>query len=382
MRKEADAVIIGGGIIGVSVAFYLAREKYGKIVLLEKETLLGTGATCKAAGGIRAQFSDKTNIEMSMLSEEIFARFKDETGHDALFDQVGYMFLLEEDDAVARFKEAYDLQRSLGLDVVLLKPDEIPQYAPHVSLDGIQLATFCQADGLGDPAEFLSGYEKAARELGVEIAIETEATGIVVESGRTKGVKTNQGDIATPMIIDCAGPLSKFVGKMAGVDVRVEPVRRQIVTTGPLSFIRPEFPMVVDVKSGLYCHKESKGMLLGWADPNVKPSTDISIDPDYTDTILEKALDRIPQLEEAEIANQWAGLYEVTPDHRSMIGPNPELEGLFHATGFSGHGFMHAPAAGIVTAQTLTGKKPQVDTTTLSPKRFVTGDVIVETNVI
>ncbi|HOP08098.1 MAG TPA: FAD-binding oxidoreductase [candidate division Zixibacteria bacterium] len=382
MRKQADAVIIGGGIIGVSVAFYLAREKYGNVVLLEKETLLGTGSTCKAAGGIRAQFSDKTNIRMSMLSAEIFTRFKDETGHDALFDQVGYMFLLEEEDAIKRFTADYELQKSLGLNVSLLKPEDIKQIAPQVSLEGIQLATFCPDDGLGDPAEFLTGYEKAAREHGAEIAIETEATGIVVESGKVTGVKTNQGDISTPLVIDCAGPLSKYVGKLAGVEVRVEPIRRQIVTTGPLSFIRPDFPMVVDVKSGLYCHKESKGMLLGWADPAVQPSTDISVDPDYTDIILEKALDRIPQLEEAEIANQWAGLYEVTPDHRSIIGYNTELEGMFHATGFSGHGFMHAPAAGLVTSQILTGKKPQVDIESLSPKRFTTGEIMTETNVI
>jgi sarcosine oxidase subunit beta len=382
MRTEADAVIVGGGIIGVSVAFYLARENFGRILLIEKEPLLGTGATCKAAGGIRAQFSDRTNIQMSMLSEQVFARFKVETDHEALFDQVGYLFLLEDDEDIVRFKEAYKLQRSLNLDVALLKPEEIAQYAPHASLDGIKLATFCHSDGLGDPAEFLTGYEKGARRLGVEISTETEAIGLQLQGNRVVGVKTNQGDINCRHVIDCAGPLSKFLGKLAGVEVRVEPVRRQIVTTGPLSFIKPFFPMVVDVKSGLYCHKESKGMLLGWADPAVPPSTDISIDPNYTDAILEKALARIPQLEEAEIANQWAGLYEVTPDHRSIIGPDPQVEGFFHVTGFSGHGFMHAPAAGIVAAQMLCGREPQIDIASLSPKRFYTGEISVETNVI
>jgi len=382
MRKQADAVIIGGGIIGVSVAFYLAREKYGNVVLLEKETLLGTGSTCKAAGGIRAQFSDKTNIRMSMLSAEIFTRFKDETGHDALFDQVGYMFLLEEEDAIKRFTADYELQKSLGLNVSLLKPEDIKQIAPQVSLEGIQLATFCPDDGLGDPAEFLTGYEKAAREHGAEIAIETEATGIVVESGKVTGVKTNQGDISTPLVIDCAGPLSKYVGKLAGVEVRVEPIRRQIVTTGELDFVKPSFPMVVDVKSGLYFHKESKGLLLGWADPAVQPSFDISIDPDYTDTILEKALDRIPLLETAEIANQWAGLYETTPDHLAIVGWEPSVEGMFICAGFSGHGFMHSPAAGLITTEILTGKEPSIDISPLSPERFAKGAIAAETNVI
>jgi len=382
MLEKADAVVVGGGIIGVSVAFYLAREKYGQVVLLEKETLLGTGATCKAAGGIRAQFSDKTNIQMSMLSEEIFARFKDETGHEALFDQVGYMFCLKDDADIERFTKSYELQKSVGLNVSMLKPDEIPQHAPHIALDGIRQATFCPTDGLGDPAEFLTGYEKAGRELGVKIMIETELNGINVEGGKITGVKTSRGDIACPTVVDCAGPLSRFVAQMAGTDIPVEPIRRQIVTTGPLEFVKPFFPMVVDVKSGLYCHKESKGMLLGWADPAVEPSTDISIEPDYTDAILERALDLIPQLEEAEVANQWAGLYEVTPDHRAIIGPNPELSSLFHVTGFSGHGFMHAPAAGLVAAQTLTGQAPAVDIGSLSPDRFKDAELSIETNVI
>ncbi len=382
MRNTADAVIIGGGIMGVATAFYLAKQNFGQIVLLEKESLMGTGATSKAAGGIRAQFSTKVNVEMSMYSEQIFREFKEETGFDALFDQVGYMFLLEEDEAVARFTQAYELQKSLGLKVEMLAPDDIARIAPHVSLDGIQKATFCADDGLGDPHEFLTGYEKAARKLGVEIVVDAEVTGIRTEGGRVSGLTCAKGDISCPLVVDCAGPYSKLIGEMAGAKVHVEPQRRQIVTTGALDFVKPTFPMVVDVKSGLYCHKESQGMLLGWADESVAPSFDISIDPDYTDTILEKALDRIPQLEVAEVANQWAGLYETTPDHHAIIGPNGEVAGLFHVTGFSGHGFMQAPAAGAVAAEMLTGKKTSVDVSALTPDRFARGEVVNETNVI
>jgi sarcosine oxidase subunit beta len=162
----------------------------------------------------------------------------------------------------------------------------------------------------------------------------------------------------------------------------VQPIRRQIVTTGELEFVKPFFPMVVDVKSGLYCHKESKGMLLGWADKDVKPSFDISIDPDYTDSILEKALERIPLLEQAEVANQWAGLYETTPDHHAIIGWEPKIKGMFHCNGFSGHGFMQAPAAGLITAEIITGTEPSVDIPALSPERFTIGTLIEETNVI
>ncbi len=382
MQKSADAVIIGGGIIGLAVAFYLTKANYGKILLVEKEALFGTGATAKAAGGIRAQFTTKENIEMSMLSEKLFCSFKEDTGHEALFDQVGYMFLIKDDKDAEIFQKSYELQKSLGLKILKLKPEEIAQYAPHVSIEGVQFAMFCPDDGLGDPHEFLTGYEKAARKAGLEIAFDTEVTSIEQVDGKITKVITSQGDIETSMVINCAGPFAKEIGSMVGANVKVEPVRRQIVTTGELSFIEPFFPMVVDVSSGLYCHKESKGMLLGWADKNVKASYDISIDPDYTDNILERALELIPQLDEAEIGNEWAGLYEVTPDHRAIIGFEPTVQGMFHVTGFSGHGFMHAPAAGLVTAEILTGKKPSIDISEYAPDRFKEGQLIKETNVI
>ena len=382
MQTRADVVIIGGGIIGMAVAFYMAKSRMGQIALLEKDAIPGTGATAKAAGGIRAQFMTRVNIEMSMLSEREFIRFAEETGHEALFDQVGYMFLLEDDRDIESFTRAHELQRSLGLNVEMLTPSQIGEIAPHVSLDGIKKATFCRSDGLGDPHEFLSGYEHAARRTGVCIEYDAEVTGIEQSGGRVSGVATNKGNITTPLVINCAGPHAKLIARMAGAKLDVEPIRRQIVTTGELDFMHPDFPMVVDVKSGLYCHKESNGLLMGWADKSVAPSFDISIDPDYTDTILEKALERIPRLETAEIANQWAGLYETTPDHHAVIGWEPTVDGLFHVTGFSGHGFMHAPAAGMVTAQMIRGEKTSVDISALSPTRFGAGELVHETNVI
>ncbi len=292
------------------------------------------------------------------------------------------MFLLQSDDEVAEFTRSYELQKSLGLRTELLKPEDIPQYAPHVSLEGVQLATFCHDDGLGDPHEFLSGYEHAARDLGVEIAFEAEVKGIKTDRGRITQVMTTQGDIETPLVINCAGPQANLIARMVGADCKVEPYRRQIVTTGELPWVEPYFPMVVDVRSGLYFHKESKGLLLGWADKDTAPGFDISIDPDYTDAILEKAMERIPRIEEAEVANQWAGLYETTPDHHGVVGPEPSVEGLFYCTGFSGHGFMHAPAAGLVTAELITGKEPSVDVSPLSVERFAAGVTVEETNVI
>ena len=382
MRSRADVVVVGGGIIGVAVAFYLAKRKYGQIVIVEREPFLGAGSTSKAAGGIRAQFSTKANIEMSMLSEKLFCQFKDDTGSDALYDQVGYLFAISDDADVATYTKQYELQRSLGLNVQLLKPEEIPTYAPHIRIDDIKLATFCHDDGLGDPSEFLRGYERADRDMGVDIEMECEITGLKKNGEKISDVRTSKGDISTPLVINCAGAWSAVIAKMAGADIKVEPYKRQCVTTGELDFVKPFFPMVVDVKSGLYFHKESKGLLLGWADKGMKSSFDVSIEPDYTDTIIEKALDRIPQLETAEIANQWAGLYETTPDHQAIIGWDTDVRGLFHVTGFSGHGFMHAPAAGVVTAEIVSGLKPTIDISSLGPERFAHGLAHHETNVI
>ncbi|MBU0984577.1 MAG: FAD-binding oxidoreductase [candidate division Zixibacteria bacterium] len=382
MYNKADAVIIGGGIIGVAAAFYLARANYGRIILVEKEKFMGSWSTAKAAGGIRAQFDSKVNIQMSMVSEAELCRFKDDTGYDAAFDQVGYMFMLSRDEDIAHFKKAYELQRSLGLPVELLQPEDIPRLAPIVRIDDIKLATFCPDDGLGDPAQFLAGYEQAARRMGVEFALETEVTGLTVAGDKITEVVTNKGTIACGKVINAAGPFGGLIGKMVGSGIKMQPYKRQCVTTGELDFVPSNFPMVVDVASGLYTHKESKGLLLGWADKAMPPSFDISVDPDYTDNILERALDRLPKLETAEVANVWAGLYETTPDHRAIIGWEPQVEGLLHLTGFSGHGFMHAPAAGILAAELLTGKEPSIDITDLAPERFEKGELVHETNVI
>jgi len=382
MTSSADVVVVGGGIIGLSTAYYLAKLGYGKVVVIEKEMFLGTGSTGKCAGGVRAQFSTKINIEMSMKSEEMLVQFEDETGWPAVYDQVGYMFLLSDEAELAGFTRAMELQKSLGLKVDLIDPEEVAKLAPPVRTDDIIKATFCAQDGLADPNDLIQGYASAARKHNVEIITECEVTGINAVGGEIKGVVTKNGEINTPLVVNAAGAYAKLISKMAGMDLPVEPIRRQIVTTAPLDYIPQNFPMVVDVKSGLYFHRESAGLLLGWADKDVQPGFDESIDPDYTDTIIMKALDRVPQLETAEIAKSWAGLYETTPDHHAIIGYAPEIKGFFNNTGFSGHGLMHAPAAGLVAAEIICGKETSVDVSPLAPDRFARGAMIEETNVI
>ncbi|MFH2035463.1 MAG: FAD-binding oxidoreductase [Candidatus Zixiibacteriota bacterium] len=382
MDKSADVVIIGGGIIGLAAAYQLAKMKYGKVIVVEKEMFMGTGATAKCAGGVRAQFSTRINIEMSMKSEEMLVGFGDESGFPIVFDQNGYMFLLSDENELKSFTKAMELQKSLGLKVEMIDPGEAKKIAPPVRTDDIIKATFCKADGIADPGDMINGYMSASRKEGVELLNETEVIGLKYSESKITGIITKKGGIETPLIINAAGPYAKVIAQMARINLPVEPVRRQIVTTGALDYIPSTFPMVVDVKAGLYFHKESPGLLLGWADPDVEPAFDESVDPDYTDNILMKALERVPPLETAEIAKSWAGLYEVTPDHHAIIGWAQEIEGLFYINGFSGHGLMHAPAAGLVAAEIICGKEASIDISPLSPGRFAKGEVTVETNVI
>jgi glycine/D-amino acid oxidase-like deaminating enzyme len=377
LRTNAECVIIGGGIIGASIGFHLAKMGMKDVAILEKEMFLGAGATAKCAGGIRAQFSSEINVKLSLLSEDLLERFSEDTDEDGIFDQVGYLFLVTNEDDEVAFKDLMEMQIKAGAPVEWLTPDEISDLCPNVRMDDVLGGTFCRKDGIGDPHVFTQGYVSAARRLGVDILEETEATGIKMEGGRVISVETSKGIISTPMIINCAGPEAEKIGKMIGLDLPVLPYKRQISTTSPLSWMPGDFPMVVDIESGLYFHKESGGLLLGWADKDTPPGYDQSLDPDYTDEILMKALDRIPILEEAGIATSWAGLYETTPDHHSILGKIPDFEGFLCAIGFSGHGFMHAPGVGQLMAELITKGEPSIDISPLSIDRFK-GEIIKE----
>ncbi len=382
MRTTADCVIIGGGIIGMTVAYHLAKADFGTVVLLERDRFFGAGSTAKAAGGIRAQFSNKTNVEISMLAQQLFRSFPDDTGWDDGYDACGYLFVVSNERDRDTFQQHFELQRSLGLPVEQLTQDEIAKLAPSVKRDDILFGNFCPADGVADPSHYLSGYEHVARERGVDLEPGTEVTGLTVTNGQITGVQTDRGTISTSVVVNCAGAWAKEIGRMAGAEVPVLPYRRQCVTTGELDWLEPTFPMVVDVASGLYTHRESKGLLLGWADPSVEASFDISVHPDYTDEILMRGLDRIPRLEEATVNRSWAGLYETTPDHKAILGWDPQIKGFLHNTGYSGHGFMHAPATGQLTMELITEQNLTIDISDLALDRFTAGKLVEETNVI
>ncbi|TKJ28957.1 MAG: FAD-dependent oxidoreductase [Chloroflexi bacterium B3_Chlor] len=371
LPKTAEVVIIGGGVMGTSTAYHLAKKGCRQVVLLEKETFFGQGATGRCAGGFRHQFATEIDIRLSKHSIPMLERFSLEMGQEIGFNQCGYLFLLSREEDVLAFRENVELQRRLGVESVWLSAEEIAQLVPVIHLEGIAASTFCGQDGLADPSSVVQGYVKGARRLGATLLTETEALDIEVAGGRVRGVVTDRGRIQTPVVVNAAGPWAGQVGAMAGVDVFVKPVRRQMSVTTPIPQLPADFPMVIDFAQSLYFHREGPGILTGMSNPDEPPGFDQSVDLDWQIRHFEAATLRMPILAEAGILNSWAGLYEVSPDALPILGRVAELDGFICINGFSGHGFMHGPICGLLIAEEIVdGGAHTVDIKSLRIERF------------
>lgn len=385
LPASAPVVIIGAGCIGTSIAYELGRRGVKGVVVVEKEQFAGMGSTAKAAGGIRAQFSTPLNVRLSMMSVARFKVFAEEMDTDPVYFPVGYLFLLGDEESWATFQKQAGMQRSLGLPVQTLTPQGAKAIVPELVTDDLLGATFCLEDGLGDPNEVTQSYVKQARRLGAVFRFDESVTGLVMEGNRVTGVRTASGTISTPMVVNAAGPHAREIGTWAGLDVPVQPVRRHCFVTEPLPMARENLPMIVDMTTGVYMHRESGGLLLGLANPEEPVGFNLTLNPEMLDRMWEPAARRVPVLETAEVSLKkgWAGLYETTPDHNSILGPPQAVQGLMLANGFSGHGFMHAPAVGQLITEWIVDGTPSLDLSPLRLERFAsrTGSE-VEANVI
>jgi sarcosine oxidase, subunit beta len=376
MKRAADVVIIGGGCMGASVAYHLARRGVTDVVLVEREPMLGAGSTGRNAGGVRHQFSNEANIRLSIESIALFERYKEEVGTDIDFHQDGYLFLLSTPASVEMFTANVALQQSLGVAVDWLDAAGAAALAPGLVADHVIGATFCQRDGIADPNGVTMGFAKSAQAAGVEIVRDTEVTGVLVEGGRIAGVETTGGSIAAPIVVNAAGPHARAIGRMAGLDVPVDPYRRHIfIAQPPPAPGRWNVPasriMVIDFESTFYFHREGAGVLFGMGDPHETPTFDLTVQWDFLEKVTPVAARRLPALADAPIARAWAGLYEVTPDANPIIGAARDLPGFHLITGFSGHGFQHSPAAGRILADVITGRDPGMDLAPFALERFV-----------
>ena len=379
----ADVVIIGGGVMGTSTAYHLALKGCKDVLLLEREPFLGTQATGRCAGGIRYQFSTEINVRLSQLSLPMLDRFKEELEQPIDRRRLGYLFLLTTQESIANFRKIVDMQHRLGVATEWLTPEEIARRVPVLNLEGVLAGTNNADDGLADPNSVVQGYASGARRLGAKLMTEVSVTDIQVTGGQIKGVVTDQGAIATPVVVNAAGPWVGQVGKMAGVDIPVVPLRRQIVVTGPMPELPPDFPFVIEFERSLYFHPEGEGLLTGMSNPDEAVGFDQSVDRDWEWVHLEAAVERLPMLEDAGLANRWAGLYEVSPDAHPILGRIPQVKGLYCVGGFSGHGFMHGPICGLLLAEeVLDGGAHTLDISSLYIDRFEQGQTLTEYNVV
>jgi sarcosine oxidase, subunit beta len=353
---RTSVVIVGGGVVGTSIAFHLAEAGVGDVLLVEQAEL-GSGSTAKGAGGVRAMFSDELNVRIGIRSLEAWGAFGERPGAEIDLRRVGYLFLLSSPEEVTQFERSIEMQNRLGLPSRMITPDEAHELSPLAGLEGVLAGAFCPLAGYATPDAAVQGYASGARAHGVRIETHTELTGIergrVVAGGRV---------VETDCLVCAAGTGSRALGELAGVELPVNPERRRIAYTGALPIDR-EPPMTIDFASGFYFHREGPGLLFGTHDVC-----------DTQDEWLEHAAPllrrRAPLLLDAPIAGGWWGDYEMTPDHNALIGLAEAAPGRFlYATGFSGHGFQQAPAIGEIVRDLYLGLEPFVDVSALAAGR-------------
>jgi sarcosine oxidase subunit beta len=383
LEERVDVLVVGGGVMGASTAYHLAKKGCENVLLLERERFFGTEATGKCAGGIRYQFGTEMNVRLSKLSLPMLHRFEDELGQPIDLNICGYLFLLTRQEDAEVFRRNVEMQHRLGVQTEWLEPRDVADLVPEIDMTGLLAGTFNSDDGLADPGSVVQGYISGAGRLGASLRTDVEVVDILVEDDRVTGVVTDQGTVSTPVVVNAAGPWAAVIGEMAGVDIPVVPLRRQIAVTGPMPEIRDDFPFVIDFERSLYFHREGEGILTGMSNPNETPGFDQSVDKGWELVHLEAAIERLPVLERAGLANRWAGLYEVSPDAHPILGRVPQLEGFFCINGFSGHGFMHGAACGLLLAEEiLDGGAHTLDISALRIDRFHEGEGIVEYNVV
>ena len=385
MKQQAGVLVVGAGVVGCSVAFQLARMGRRDVVVIEREPLPGAGSTSRANGGIRAQFTTESNVRMSLLSMKILDALEEEIGTPPAYRKAGYLFLTDSPAKLDAMERAADYQRAFGVDVEVLDAGEVRRRVPWVAGEGLAGGTFGARDGFIDPGRLCNFFASGAAHEGVSfrygqevVAAEESAGGFVLRAA-------DGTSWAAPVVVIAAGAWSAPLARLLGVDLPVEPVRRHLFLTGPVRDLPPEIPMTIDADTGVLVRREGDRVLVAWSNADEPPGFETSCDPEFPLRFADALEARFPSVAAAGIDQRrsWAGLYEVTPDHHAILGEVPGRPGLLLATGFSGHGVMHAPAAGRCVAEMVVrGRSESIDVAALSLGRFASGALIHETMVL
>jgi len=383
---SAEVVVIGGGVMGASIAFHLAEAGVRDVLLLERGDLAG-GSTTKSAGGVRAQFSDPVNVALGLRSLAAFEGFATRPGGEIDLHQVGYLFLHTDSAAWAAAQEAVAMQRSAGVGSRVLTAAEAGELSPGVEVGDVLGATFHARDGYCTPEAVVQAYARGARRHGATVRTGVEVTDILVDGGEVRGVATSAGPVAAATVVCAAGAWSGGVAASAGVDLPVVPLRRQILVTEPLpetlaASFSERMPMTIDAATTFYLHREGPGLLVGMSYAAEQPGFRDGYDDSWLPDLLTAMQRRAPAVLDLGIAHRWAGYYEVTPDHNAVIGESRSVSRFLYATGFSGHGFLMGPAVGEVIRDLYLGRESAVDVSTLTAERFATGARVVERGIV
>ncbi|HLQ76623.1 MAG TPA: FAD-dependent oxidoreductase [Terriglobia bacterium] len=381
----AEVAIIGGGIVGSSIAYHLVAAGCKNVLVIERETAQGKGSTGKSMGGVRAQFSTPVNIQMSLYSIPFYASFEEWLGYPCDYRPQGYLFCANSEKHMDYLRTNYEKQVVMGLtNVKLVAGDEIRSLFPQLRADDIIGGSFCSTDGFVDPYSAMIGFMTWASDRGAVLWKNARVTGISKGDGCFE-IITTRDRVSARTVVNCAGAWSAAIARMVGIELPVEPLRRMLVPTEPFDQFPHTAPMIIDMSNGFHFRPEGRGFLLAWNDPEETPGYKTDFEPAFIEKILTRAADRVPVFENLAVnpKRAWAGLYEMTPDHHPILGESPEVPGFFFANGFSGHGVMHAPATGkILSDLILAGKTDLIDASLLNFSRFAQGRMIHETAVL
>jgi sarcosine oxidase, subunit beta len=382
MIKQADVVIIGGGVIGCSIAYNLVKLGVGKVAVIERR-YLASGATGRCGAGVRMQWGTETNCLLSRESLRILEHLPEllDIDIDIEFKQGGYLLLAYTDKMVEQFQKNLQLQNSLEIPSQWVTPEEARNIVPYLNIEGLMGATFCAKDGHCNPFNVTAAYAKAARRLGVEIYTYTEVTEVLTEGSKITGVRTTQGDIQTCIVVNAAGGHAKLIGRMVDIELPIYPERHEILVTEPVEPMQG--PMVMSFYHNLYCQQSPHGsFIMGIGHPDEPEGFNIRSSWQFLHEMAERVTKILPPLAGLNVVRQWAGLYDMCPDRQPILGEDVRVKGFYTAAGFSGHGFMIAPITGQIMAEMIVGKPTALPVHMLDVGRFSRGELFVEPSVV
>jgi sarcosine oxidase, subunit beta len=350
MRDRAQVVIVGGGIMGLAIAYHLAHDHGVSDVTVVEQGYLCSGASGRNGGGVRAQFSSETNVRLMQESIRLCKNFAKQMKINVWFRQGGYLFLARSATNLALLETNVSTQNQAGLPTRMLTPQEASKVVPQLDMNSVVGASYNPDDGVVFPWPFLWGYAECARKLGVDIATHTEVTGIRIRNKTIEAVTTSRGEIKTNTVINAAGAWSPQIAKMVGVELPNKPHRHEICSTEPL---KPWLaPLVADLESGLYFSQSTRGEIVGGiSNHDVPEGINMDSSHDFLRLYARELVKTCPVLGRVKVLRQWAGCYDLTPDANPIVGEVDEIDRFFQISGFMGHGFMMAPVMGKLMAQ-------------------------------